>query len=72
MLSTVHQILIAGSIALAAIVGLRGIWLWRAHGRASDALVALGAVLVAAGAALYLRRFRAKLAARGGGPERGH
>jgi hypothetical protein len=64
-LTVVHQILITSAIGLCAIFGLRSIVVGaRDH---SGGTVALGFASFAAlvGLALYLRRFRQKLAAKG-------
>lgn len=63
-LTVVHQILIASAIGLCAIFGLRSIVIGVRDG--SGLAIGLGIVSLAAlaGLALYLRSFRAKLAAK--------
>lgn len=65
-LTTVHQVLIAGAIALGAIYALRSVVMYARSGQVVEiALAGAGVALVVAGS-VYLRRFRRKL--RGGGP----
>jgi hypothetical protein len=61
-LTAVHQILIAGAIGMCAIFGVRSIVVGARDG--SGLTIGLGVASFAAlvGLALYLRRFRAKLA----------
>jgi hypothetical protein len=65
-LAVVHQVLIASALGLCAIFGLRTIVVGVRDG--SVAMVALGLVSFAAlvALALYLRRFREKIAEKGG------
>jgi hypothetical protein len=63
-LTFVHQILIVGAIGLCAIFGLRSIVMGARSG--SPVSIGLGvlSLIALAALALYLRRFRAKLAER--------
>lgn len=63
-LTVVHQILIAGAIALCAIFGLRSLVIGARDGSALPLALALVSFAACAGLALYLRRFRAALAAK--------
>ncbi len=62
-LTTVHQILIAGAVVLAALYAVRSVVVFARAGQTISLLYALGGVVAALGAANYLRRFRAKLRA---------
>jgi hypothetical protein len=63
-LTFVHQILIASSIGLCAIFGLRSIVIGARTGSGLSIGLGLASLVALAGLALYLRRFRAKLAAK--------
>lgn len=68
-LTLVHQILIAGAIGLCAIFGVRSIVVGARAGSAASIGLGLVSLVALVALALYLRRFRAKLAekAKGGG-----
>jgi membrane protein implicated in regulation of membrane protease activity len=61
-LTFVHQILIIGAIGLCAIFGLRSIVIGARTGSAPSIGLGVLSVIALAALALYLRRFRAKLA----------
>lgn len=66
-LTVVHQILIASAIGLCAIFGLRSIVIGARTGSGLSIALGIASVVVLVGLAVYLRRFRAKLAAKGEG-----
>lgn len=66
-LTLVHQILIASAIGLCAIFGLRSIVIGVRTGSGLSIALAVASFAALAGLALYLRRFRAKLSAKGDG-----
>jgi hypothetical protein len=61
-LTVVHQILIASAIGLSAIYGVRSIVVGARAGSGLTIGLGLVSLIALAGLALYLRRFRAKLA----------
>lgn len=68
-LTVVHQILIASAIGLCAIFGLRSLVIGARDGSGLSIGLGVLSFVALAGLALYLRRFRAKLAEKekGGG-----
>lgn len=60
-LTTMHQLLIGGAIALGAIYALRSAWLFTRGGQLIEIGMGLGGAALAVGLTLYLRRFRQKL-----------
>lgn len=60
-LTTMHQVLIGGAIALGAVYALRSLWLFTRGGQALQIAMAVAAAALAVGLTLYLRRFRKKL-----------
>ncbi len=63
-LTAVHQILIASAIGLCAIFGLRSIVVGARDGSGGTIFLGIVSFAALAGLALYLRRFRAKIAAK--------
>ncbi|MEZ4296941.1 MAG: hypothetical protein R3B70_18395 [Polyangiaceae bacterium] len=61
-LTAVHQILIASAIGLAAIFGLRSLVIGARDGNAVNIALGVASFIALAGLALYLRKFRQKLA----------
>jgi hypothetical protein len=61
-LRTVHQILIVAAGGLAAIFGLRSLWMFSRGGGALALGLALASGAVGVAMAAYLRQFRRKLA----------
>jgi hypothetical protein len=59
-----HQILIAAGIVVAVLFALRSAFLFGRAGVASDLVLAIVSAVIAGGLALYLRRVRAKWAAK--------
>ncbi len=64
-LTFVHQILIASGIALCAIFGLRSIVVGARDGSGGTVALGIASFVALIGMALYLRRFRQKLAVKG-------
>ncbi len=63
-LTFVHQILIASGIGLCAIFGLRSIVVGARDGSGGTIALGVASFVAMVGMALYLRRFRQKLAAK--------
>ncbi len=60
-LTTFHQIVIGGAAGLAAVFALRSAYLFAQTRASRELALAFGALLLAAAALSYLRRFRARL-----------
>lgn len=65
-LTFVHQILIGSAIALCAIFGLRSLVVGARAGDAGTIVLGVASFAAMVGLGLYLRYFRAKLAAQSG------
>jgi len=63
-LTTVHQVLMGGVVALCLIFAVRGVMSFARGGAAIDLAGGLTAVVVAVAVGVYLRNFRRKLAVR--------
>jgi hypothetical protein len=64
-LTTIHQVLIIGFMAMAALYAVQCLLRFSRGGERLDGALGVGSTAVAVGAAWYLRRFRRKLAQKG-------